>query len=74
MNKSNIKFILEDPDRHIHVIEKDAKGQWHGAENIAMHFSEQSARFIARQGVLRAMDSTLDAHGSWGHYTWVRQD
>jgi hypothetical protein len=71
---ANLKFIVEDPDRKVHIIERDLKGEWFGAENIAMHFSEQSARHIARQGVLRAMENTLDTHGSWGHYTWVRQD
>jgi hypothetical protein len=67
------KWVVEDPDRVVHIIERDEKGVWWGAENLGQHFYEQSAKHLAKQGVLRSMENSLEDHGSWGHYTWIRQ-
>lgn len=71
---SMLRFVVEDPDRIVHTVEKDNKGVWFGTENLTMHFPEQGVRHVAKLGLLRAMENTLDDHGSWGQFTWIRKD
>lgn len=64
-----MRWLVEDPDKNLHVVEETDDGVWFGCENLAMHYNKEE-RFVILRLLQREFKQWPNG-GVWESYSWI---
>jgi hypothetical protein len=64
-----VKWTILDEANHVHTVEFDDEGKWHGMENVAHIYSDED-RAIIKYNLMRNLLREPKG-GTWDKYIWA---